>query len=125
MNFKTKPQVRIPSHIFEKILLSDISLIQIRIILFVIRFQFGFNRLKKCVCAQFDFNCLGIHASDISRELNNLINKKIIIKRDNLFLINEFIDDWDIQQKTNSDEARFLSLLTLHATSQSKLDNTQ
>lgn len=70
---------KIPNVILENLLKLSLNGTQYRIILTIIRFTYGFNRDSHSLSETFLANATGIHKKQIQRELNDLINEKVLV----------------------------------------------
>jgi len=111
---KAFPQVRINTDLFEAIMTRRFTLIQRRILDLVIRFQYGFNVLKKSECNQSNFLILGISDSAISVNLKILVVKKVLIITDKVFSINSNIEEWEVEINKKFNNLEYKVLVTRH-----------
>ncbi len=116
-----KPQTRFPSEVIEKIFLSSLRPNEVSLLLFIARFQFGFNKLQVCICRQSEFSYIGMGRAQISKTINSLISKKVILQGEDFFSFNLNLDEWGVSQRVKCDLERYNSLISIHVHRQSKL----
>ena len=119
---KTQPQVRTPTEKLEKLFLNDFNVNHLRIIIFIYRFQFGFNRLKYCACTQAEIsNIIGLDPAVVSKTINELIELQIIIHYEDGFQVIANIDKWLIATKPKTSISKYKGLVTTHVHLQAEL----
>ncbi len=102
---------RLPNYVLEKIILSDFSKRQLKIIFYLCRLQFGFHRAKVSI-KNSDFRLCGIRESVIKKELNELIDSGVIERSEiaNTANLNLQTEDWKIPLITNIEPNAILEL---------------
>lgn len=95
---------QVPNHIFDKIITSDFSKRQLKIISLICRLQFGFHRSKANV-KKSDFRLCGVRGNAIKGELNKLNEWRVIERHDlvDSVWLNLDISSWRVPQIRNLD----------------------
>ena len=100
--------VRIPNNIVKALMKSDISKRQMKVILCIMRFSYGFNKAHALLNRSEISNLTGLYQNAISIELKHLINKQIIMAdlRYRIFIINDHPWEWIVScnKKINLNE---------------------
>lgn len=106
--------VRIANTLLDQLFLREFTSKQIRIILFIVRLSYGYNKKYAVIKPKSRFNFAKIYRSDISNELKYLIDRNILIKIDkDSYSVNKNYDDWNIPYHKFYDEKKFKDLLAL------------
>lgn len=116
--------VRIANTLLDQLFLREFTSKQIRIILFIVRLSYGYNKKYAVIKPKSRFNYAKIYRSDISNELKELIDKNILIKvAQDSYSVNKNYDDWDIPYHKFYDEKKFKDLLALQFVSPTLTNN--
>lgn len=89
---------RIANALYDEILKRDFSKRQLKILLFIMRYSYGFSQ-KSCVFEHLsDFQQAGLDRTDIKKELNILALARVILwdKENNIFQLNKNFEEWQI-----------------------------
>ncbi|SFG21872.1 phage replication protein O [Desulfotomaculum arcticum] len=109
-----KPQTdhftRISNELLEVILTSNFTKRQLKIILLVIRLSCGCNR-KYAVLSKGDFNVAGINKSDITRELNLLVQARVLFTDGKRVGLNQDCGQWQTLPLRNDVREKFNKIL--------------
>lgn len=72
----------------------------LRIVLFILRFTYGFNRKSANLSISFISKGTGIKRREVSRSLKMLVGQKTLVREYGLTKINKNYDEWVVGQKT-------------------------
>ena len=72
---------KIANELFDVILISNLSLRELKILFCVIRFTYGFNRKEANLSARFIGKATGIKANHVFTSVRDLIEKKILLSK--------------------------------------------
>ena len=87
--------LRIAHSITEAIMLRDFSKRQRKILDLILRLSWGCGKKTATIPHQKDFECVGVHEGHIKKELEWLIDSKIITREENRY---SFVKDFDLWQ---------------------------
>lgn len=104
--------IKIANDLFEQLFIRDFSLKQLRILLLLFRFSYGFNKKAANIIPYSRFDISYIYKGDIKRELKNLeLNRVINCDYENkIFSINKNYDDWKIPYHVLFDNFKLIQL---------------
>ena len=92
----TDGHIRLPHNITEAIMLRDFSKRQRKILDLILRLSWGCaGKLTATIPHQKDFECVGVHEGHVKKELERLIESKVIKRERNEY---SFINDSDLWQ---------------------------
>lgn len=87
---KKKSFVRVPTNIYHNLLFDKtLTKRQIKILLLIIRFSFGCHN-EEAVLKNKDFRIVNLYHTDIKKEINKLVQKEKIGKKENSFWITSY-----------------------------------
>jgi phage replication O-like protein O len=96
----------IANEILEAVARTPINATQLKIVLIIWRYTYGFNRKEHRLSETFISKATNIHKKQIQREINDLIKKKIIIiekeasfTTTRLLSFNKYYDSWEVANK--------------------------
>lgn len=102
---------KIAHKLFEQLFIREFSLKQIRVILLILRLSYGFHKKYAIIKPKSRFNFANLHNPDINKILNELIDKKVLLKvAEDAYSINKDYDVWEIPYHKFYDEKKFIDL---------------
>lgn len=105
---------KIAHKLFEQLFIREFSLKQIRVILLILRLSYGFHKKYAIIKPKSRFNFANLHNPDINKILNELIDKKVLLKvAEDAYSINKDYDVWEIPYHKFYDEKKFIDLQSL------------
>ena len=106
--------VRVANNLFNQFFLREFSLKQLRVVMLILRLSYGYNKEYAIIKPKSRFNFANIHNPDINKILDELINKKVIIKiAEDCYSFNKNYDVWEVPYHKFYDEKKFAELLHL------------
>ncbi len=114
----TDSHLRIAHSIQEEIMMRDFTKRQRSIVDFILRLSWGCNKKTAIIPKQRDFEIVGIGEGKIKRELQWLVNAKVIIwnRNTNEFSFNKNYDQWLVSIVPGYDKEKLTNLLHLNLT---------
>lgn len=106
--------VRVVNNLFDQLFLREFTLKQLRVVMLILRLSYGYNKKYAIIKPKSRFNFANIHNPDINKILDELINKKVIIKiAEDCYSFNKDYDVWEVPYHKFYDEKKFTELLYL------------
>jgi phage replication O-like protein O len=110
---KENGHIRIANELYEKILVSNFTKRELKIILAIIRFTYGFNRKEWELSVRFISKATGIEFQHISNSITSLIDKNVIMisessthKQGRIIKLNKDYETWNLNRSQNSDSSQ-------------------
>lgn len=107
---KENGHTQLSNELFEVIIRTDFSLRELKTVLTIIRFTYGFNRKTAELSVRFLANATGIKFQHISSALNELESKNVITfkesdkhKQGRIILLNKNYENWQLNRNQKSD----------------------
>lgn len=104
--------IKIANDLFEQFFTRDFSAKQLRILLLVIRFSYGFNKKTALISPQNRFEMAFLYQCDIKKELNYLESNGVILcdYSKKIFAVNKNFDEWKIAHHNLFNKEKFAHL---------------
>lgn len=116
--------VRVVNNLFDQLFLREFSLKQIRVIMLILRLSYGYNKKYAIIKPKSRFNFANLYNPDINKILNELINKKVLLKvAEDAYSINKDYDIWEIPYHKFYDDKKFIDLQALQFVSETLTNN--
>ena len=110
----TDAHIRIAHSITEQIMISDFSKRQRKILDLILRLSWGCGKKDAIIPRQKDFEITGIHEVDIKDEIDCLITRKVIIRKDNIYSFNKDYEKWRVSTALKYSPKKLSKLLSLN-----------
>jgi len=101
----------IPISIFDRLMTSDFTLYERRIIDIILRLSVGCGKSYACIPYQQDFKLVGVPACKVKACLDLLIQNNIIERKGKFYKINLKVKEWSVAVKSSFSNERLKDLI--------------
>ncbi|MDO7787893.1 replication protein [Desulforamulus aquiferis] len=101
---------RISNELYNAIMQTDFSKRQRNIIDLVIRMSYGCGK-KTAILRPVDFELVGIYKTHIGRELDYLVQAKVLVMQGEQVALNKNYEEWRVSLVKNANQERFKALI--------------